>query len=248
MLADLADDAALIAASDPLARDLVQPADDSPDVCRICRSWGDQGRICAGCAETWTGLRWPTTRFIPITYYRKPSHLRDWLTEYKGSDGKDAYADRLGAILGRFFREQEDALQETLGGYEAVCVVPSRERPLPHPLEDLFVRWVGTRSKPMIRAVVRGSGDVGHRISSETAFIPTDSVRGMRLLLIDDVLTTGATAQSAASALQLHGARVPAIVVIARRLNLSFHPSIAALWKRQARDPFSFADAPFWRR
>lgn len=64
------------------------------------------------------------------------------------------------------------------------------------------------------------------------------------MLLVDDTFTSGATFQSAASALALDGADVVAGVVIGRVINTSDtagHPEKLALWQQQRQVPFSFA-------
>ena len=63
------------------------------------------------------------------------------------------------------------------------------------------------------------------------------------MLLLDDTFTTGASFQSAASALSLAGADVVAGVVIGRVIdtgNADRFPDKAALWKRQRAIPFTF--------
>jgi orotate phosphoribosyltransferase len=81
---------------------------------------------------------------------------------------------------------------------------------------------------------------------SDIAFRPVVDVTGWGVLLLDDVYTTGARSQSAASALTLAGALVVAIVVIARRVNPAYKPGVQALWDRQRAIPFSFTALPWW--
>jgi adenine/guanine phosphoribosyltransferase-like PRPP-binding protein len=65
---------------------------------------------------------------------------------------------------------------------------------------------------------------------------------GKRILLIDDTLTTGATAQSAASALSNGGATVVGILTIGRMIKPSFRETVNKYWQRQRdpRRPFTF--------
>ena len=59
-------------------------------------------------------------------------------------------------------------------------------------------------------------------------------------LIIDDTYTTGATSQSAASALAIAGTTVVAIVAIGRVINPFFNHDNRDYWDRQTRQPFSF--------
>jgi adenine/guanine phosphoribosyltransferase-like PRPP-binding protein len=67
-------------------------------------------------------------------------------------------------------------------------------------------------------------------------------MNGKRILLIDDTLTTGATAQSAASALSNGGATVVGILTIGRMIKPSFSETVNEYWQKQRgpRRPFTF--------
>jgi orotate phosphoribosyltransferase len=70
---------------------------------------------------------------------------------------------------------------------------------------------------------------------SDQGFALTEDVTGRSVLLLDDTFTTGARAQSAASALQMGGATVIAIVPAARYMNPEWEPSADYLKKSKAR-------------
>jgi uncharacterized protein (DUF169 family) len=54
------------------------------------------------------------------------------------------------------------------------------------------------------------------------------------------VYTTGARSQSAASAIQIAGGSVVAIVVIGRRINVDYNEYTERVWNRQQRKEFHF--------
>ncbi|TMK48013.1 MAG: hypothetical protein E6G66_10625 [Actinobacteria bacterium] len=65
-------------------------------------------------------------------------------------------------------------------------------------------------------------------------------VGGLDLVVVDDTFTTGASVQSAVSALRLAGARVIAVVVIGRVVNPDANPEEAALWEAARKTPWRF--------
>ncbi len=62
----------------------------------------------------------------------------------------------------------------------------------------------------------------------------------MRVLVIDDTFTSGSRSQSAASALQLAGASVVAVVPIGRYINPDFNERTGEYWNRQRGVGFDF--------
>lgn len=240
----------LIEQSDSVARELVAPPEDAPDVCRCCRSWRNTaGNYCSNCLQAEDDLEHWCDTVIPISLYRKPSALRDWLKHYKpGEEPADpAYREPIGLILARFFLEQGDALSDRLGGIDGVCVVPSADRPPPHELATVYDEYVADLGPPSLDVVERGDGELRWRVYSDDAYRATVPVVGRRILVLDDVYTTGAHSQSATSTLTRAGATVPAVLAVARRLNLEFDDHVRSIWERQAGTPFDFADPPFWR-
>ena len=87
---------------------------------------------------------------------------------------------------------------------------------------------------------MRGTGTMAHNHASDTGFVVLPDVRGARVLVVDDTFTTGARAQSAASALQLAGARVIAVVPIGRVIDPRHGEEVSAYWTSRSRERFDF--------
>lgn len=235
--------------TDVLASELVAVPPGGEDVCPMCRSWRDHTyELCNNCAQAFRDLSTPCGFVVPISLYSKPSPMRDRLTYYKDPEEPShaRYPGEVAAILDRFFYDHGDRLRERTGGWDGMCIVPSESRRPPHPLAEALRRFpAGNVDEPEL-LLVRGSGPLGHRVLSENAFVPAEDVSGRRLLVLDDVYTTGARAQSAASGLTLAGGYVVAIVVIGRRVNPSWNPGVQAFWDRQAALAYDFGGLPWW--
>lgn len=221
---------------------LTAPPADGPDICSTCRSWRPDGQTeCDNCAEN-SAVLGTSAPVIPISLYRKPSPLRDWLTYYKPNDDvhHPEYAVVLATILSRWADAHASALSDWCEGYDTICVVPSATRSPPHPLERVIDDYVPFLANQRRNLLLRGEGVLGHRSPSLSGYVPTAELSGMRVLLIDDVYTTGARSQSAAYALLSAGAVVPAILVIGRRINPDWRTEVAAIWERQSTISFHF--------
>jgi predicted amidophosphoribosyltransferase len=239
----------LIRGSDAAAVHLVPPPSDAPDVCPRCRGWRPlRHEKCWNCAQVESRLTRPCFKVIPISLYRKPSQLRDWVKYYKRGHEQyhPEFEGMLAAILGRFLLQHGRALSYMVGGFDDIAVVPSTTRRNPHPLTRLGEQLPHPHGSRFRQLLTRASAPVGHNVMSDEAFRALPYATGRRLLLLDDVYTSGATAQSAASTLQLAGAKVTAILVLARRINPEFSDEARQVWERQSQRPFGFIDAPFW--
>ena len=102
-----------------------------------------------------------------------------------------------------------------------------------------WVRWLDDQFETLLRL---GTVPVGHLTANDDGFESVRDVRGERVLLVDDTFTTGATAQSAASALGNAGATVVGIVAVGRVIKPGFSETVKEYWERQRdpRRPFTF--------
>lgn len=224
-----------------IAQHLVHPPLGGPDVCQYCRSWASSGvKICNNCRDVRSTLG-DVCPVIPISLYVKPSELRDWLKFYKPSGGDDydpAFAVKLTQILKGFLDAQMTALIDVWGELNGVCVVPSTKGVVPHPLVAVYES--AAVGPPVFDVLVKGKGPIRHRFAHPDGFECTSQGGGRRVMVLDDVYTTGATAQSAVYALKSAGYEVPGILTIARRINVDFTPQVRSLWERCAARDFDF--------
>lgn len=140
--------------------------------------------------------------------------------------------------MARFFAAQLRNLISTWGEIDGVCVVPSTKGVVPHPLSGVYESAdVGL---PLLDVLVRGEGPLRHRYPHRDGFECNAEGGGRRVVVLDDVYTTGATAQSAAYALKSAGYEVLGIVVIARRINPDFTPQVRNLWESCSSKPYDF--------
>ena len=217
----------------------------SEGVCDVCHGAPSAGYPrCFSCAETCRQVAHPVQRVVPISLYQIPGQLHHVLRGYK--DNPDAavrarFSLIVAALLTRFLSRHGDCVAKAAGGaFELATTVPSSgERPLPHPLDQAIQRspWLSRQCRPLL---ARGHGDLGHNRASELAFMVTEEVRGRRVLLLDDTFTTGASLQSAASALTVAGAQVVAAVPVGRVINPEFNAESGELWSTAAATAFDF--------
>jgi hypothetical protein len=157
----------------------------------------------------------------PIGYAVRGGRLAGDLWRYK-SDCVDAgpSAARLRDTLAAYLGDHGESVWRAAGmadGPRSVAVVPSgRGRPGGHPLLGLVgscvdLPLVGLSIAPREAAHVRGVDPRWLRVEGRVA--------GADVLVVDDTWVSGGSAQSAAAALKLAGARRVAIVVLGRYVN-----------------------------
>lgn len=217
----------------------VPPAGEG--VCEVCHASTRQGRRrCFACFRTSAQVTMPAEGVVPISLYRTGDNLWHALRRYK--DGRDPrlrrrLGRRLGRLLSGFLRRHLACIAPGVSPDWRITVVPpTRRRSQRHPLEKVVRRsfWLRRRYVRTLRTATRP----GHNAASDTAFKVIRDVRGLPLLVVDDTFTTGASVQSATSALRLAGAQVVAVVVIGRVVNPDATPEEAELWAAATRTPW----------
>ncbi|HET9081332.1 MAG TPA: hypothetical protein VFO01_12565 [Trebonia sp.] len=213
--------------------------------CRTCR--GPAGAGYARCYQCDLALSQAggllADAVAPIGLAVRGGPLAGDLRRYKSdrAAGAPEAAERLEGSLAGFLRDKGDALWREAGmsaGPSAVAVVPSGQgRPGAHPLVSIVRSCV---SLPLIRlSIVPG---VIHVRGVDADWLRvTGSVAGADVLVVDDTWVSGGSAQSAAAALRLAGARRVAIVVLGRHVNPAHPPSarfLAALGDEGRRGNF----------
>lgn len=166
------------------------------------------------CRSVAVGLQHPLVPITAIRVVGPRSGLYRALRQYKSGEPEVAQRQqrRLAAILDAFGAHHLAAIAP--GGLDATVVVPSTGggRPRPHPLAEVVTS--AGHLPPLLDGLTSAGGVVDHRKPSTTAYRAGPEVAGLRLLLLDDVYTSGAHLQSAARALlDVPAARVVALVI-----------------------------------
>ena len=194
-----------------------------PGVCGRCFNFtvGENDELCRACAVSEHHLR----AVAPIAYAPAGGALHRLLADYKraAEPATPGLADAVAGILSRFLVDHERCLARAAGvdAFGAVTAVPSGDarRDRLHPLRRLVAELV-PEVAGRYRDILRASGEraVAHSFDPRR-FQATAPVGGVHVLLIDDIWTTGASAQSAAAVLRRAGAASVSALVIGRYVN-----------------------------
>lgn len=190
---------------------------DETDLCHDCRSasveYSRNHRRIPGIGET-------------VILWNYEGHVRESLLRFKFS-GKSAYGEIYGRLLAmKLTRENVRADLITW-----VPVSPKRRRERGYDQSELIARSVGrelgVQTRPLLRKLRHNtaqseiSGAARRRENVQDAYAVTEAhlLQGRRILLIDDILTTGATAGECARMLRAAGAERITLAVVASGKN-----------------------------
>jgi adenine/guanine phosphoribosyltransferase-like PRPP-binding protein len=230
-----------------LGRGCVPPPPPGPGTCRTCR--GPAGTAfdrCWSCSVVGRALgkvAGALPPVVPISVFAPGSPLHRTLVAYKSSPDpaeRAACAADLAALVASWLSWHGRCVARLAGGgWDLIDVVPSTRRADPvHPLAAALgvLPALASRVKPLLG---RGAAPVGHLDPSPDAFTVQPGAAGARVLLLDDVFTTGAHALSAAASLCRAGATVVAVVPVGRLVHAECRPA-SEWWARV----YAGADGP----
>jgi predicted amidophosphoribosyltransferase len=200
---------------------LLTPA-HGPDICPNCFNPTAPGfEQCFACTATEQRL----DAVVPISYCLAGGPLHHDLLDYKRAvePAVPLITRRLAALLDTFLDRHERcvAAAAAVDQFDLVTTVPSNhpERDEHHPLRTLVGQLCPCLQDRHRRLLRRTSLELPPRTYNPGRFATAETLTGCNVLLIDDVWTTGSSAQSAAAALKRAGAAVVAAVVIGRYVN-----------------------------
>jgi hypothetical protein len=227
----------------------VPPA--GPGICSACHGVPNPGfSTCFSCSQSMGQVSRPIRSITPIAIFAPRDQLDTLLNNYKNSSSPRVRARgraRIAAIFARFLNNHGACVAP--GGWDAITYVPStQQRSGVHPLREAL--GIAPAYKEQIEDLLAGgTAPITHNRADDDGFRVTDDVEGRRILLADDMFTSGARMQSAASALTLAGATVVAGVVIGRRYYTGGRHSqvLAKARKRSYRFDTCALDDEQWR-
>lgn len=190
--------------------------------CRIC--FNLIGADCMHCRACSTGENHLDV-LAPVSYSVSGSGLHREIAAYKRDAEpfvRHAVSD-LAAILERFLSAHELCVGAG-EPFHLVTTVPSSDlrRDRYHQLRRIVAELVPAVSARHRRLLVPSGVASKPRCFDRDRYQAVESLAGRRVLLIDDMWTTGTSAQSAAAVLRAAGASYVAAVVIGRHLNRDY--------------------------
>lgn len=186
----------------------------------------------------------PCDLVVPISFYAIPSQLHTVLRNYKDGASKDTrrqFRVQTAAVLGHFLSLHRSCIERAAGrSWTVITTVPSTRIPNKEHALVKAMRLVPGLFAEYETLLASGPSSLGHNMASDTGYEVIRDVARERVLLVDDTWTSGARAQSAASALRLAGAEVVAIVVVGRVIDPEYDTDTKGHWRDLRAGGFDF--------
>lgn len=212
--------------SAPYANFLVPVLSSRRGVCEVCHTAiGHEWSQCYQCDQAAQVLSSVADVVVPVALSVKGEQLAHELSAYKYSPRavvRERLAQGLAAVLWRWVAAHEKCVARACGAsqFAVTTTVPgTAPRVEQHPLERIVGGIVGATRGRYERLLAVNPGAPQGRTHSDHRFRALRRLDGESLLVVDDTWTSGAHAQSAASALRAAGAHTVAIVVLGRHFN-----------------------------
>ena len=202
---------------------------EHPANCAPCAVCGGPTRApfvrCFCCTRLVIQLQLPLVPLVAMADYRPGDGLHRRLRGYKDAplaEARQVYLGQLVRYADGWLSVHRQDLERQLGQWDTVATVPSSRRPGHAPVDAIVGRLPALRGlhRPLL---VRGPRPTDHLVADRRGFAlghgpgtAHGELGDRTVLVVDDCVTTGARAQSAAAALRIGGARVAGILAIGR--------------------------------
>lgn len=177
-------------------------------------------------------------RVHPLIWAEKQTQGYVDLYQYKGTDEESANQSiyKLQLIVRNAFSKFHSCL---LGNnpVSAIAHVPSTKGKIPHPFSQI-ISGIAPNFPQLIPILIKEVNVSNAKKSPDIWAVDTAGFEDTHVLLMDDLWTTGHSAQSLASALKREGINEVTIVPIARVLEPSWHDN-KSFWNTHGKKPFN---------
>ncbi len=193
-----------------------------PEGGRRCETCGDWPEGLIDAARFVFAYRRPVSGMIRRMKYQGVARMAGWMAAEMGEAVRRELPGGFDLVV---FVPMHRRRQRMRGGNHAEAIARALAVELGLPVSESLVRVRDTQQQARLHAAAR-------RVNLEGAFQAAADVSGRRVLLVDDVLTTGATALACAGALRTAGARGISFIALAGAVDRTSHPLSNRLGRR----------------